>query len=50
VANVGLVVNALKHIVYPDDGQDYLGRLEITAGEDDLFDDACIVLRVAVWE
>lgn len=48
--NVGLIVNSLKHILYPDDKQQYLKRLEIIAGEDETFEKPCLVLRVAVWE
>ena len=52
--NVKSLIEALKGILYPDDSQRYVRRLEVLVGDDDgelpSFEGPCIVIRVAVWE
>ena len=48
--NVKLVVDALKNIFYPDDRKEFVQRVSAEHGEDDLFEEPTVIVRVAVWE
>lgn len=48
--NVALIINALKHIVYPDDKKQFVRRVCAEHGEDDLFEEPTVIVRVETLE
>jgi hypothetical protein len=48
--NVKLVVDALKHIVYPDDKKQFVRRVCAEHGDDEVFEEPTVIVRVEVME
>ena len=48
--NCKALIDGMKEIVFPDDSQQYLRRLEAVVGAEDIYDQPCVVVRVTPWE